>query len=682
MTKGKEKSNFRVESVSPRDLSPEVFVDEFDKALAALKKLEKAQRGKREIEVKVNHNGPIEVIMAGDLHLGSFATDMEMVEDLRDYLLETENAVLILMGDEIEGFKARYATTNVAGSMPNLQNQLDYFYFKFFKPLADAGKITGVVSGYWGHPGWMHDDTTANPWAIMTRHHPDIPLIANGGVMKFRFKNGRGSDLMIFHNPPGNSKVDPIHGIRDRAQNMNPANRPNIYGAAHKHQAMTSKEHPANADDPIVLIQTGTPKGSNPDLEANTDAFGEKAAMVPHTAPWTQGVVLQPPYGRKGYSNSKPKVEYPFISKDQGSQVFGALTLLEEATRLNVLDEVLEEILDQYPEPDVVYSPGRSKVSDRPADLQTLHNSQLRSINVEDNVTQGDLRPLYKTVSYRVKTPLPIQVHAFSNARFGSIHELSPNLPVERYTEIISQNPYAFAIYLRNMMDEKVPGKKRRMDALDRYIAMVELMENRALGVLLDGSLGHTSWLKRLGDDHHLRPVAAGSLLSSRTDTKLLHSMSYVNLSVGPNPNYRDNIRYPIQVVDKLFMYGSNTAPKGIKRVYDLMSEDRPAILMGGHTPVSAVGQLYDSSNLYTPNPVLVSPGTWAKFIGTKQIGQRHKGGEPGQAVILVPGVDQSEAMMIPTSNIEETQMLMDAMTLYVGSELIGVRDQLMSGSK
>lgn len=667
-----ESKTFRVGKVEPESLSSAEFVKTFDTAMNALKTLEKDRRGKREVEIKVNHNNPIQLILAGDLHLGSFATNQQMCDNLRDYLLATPNTILVLLGDEIEGFKAKYASTNLANTIPGLSDQLKYFYFSFFKPLADAGKIAAVVSGYWGHNGWVHDDTTLNIWEIQNRFDERVPLIANGGILTIRFKNGQTTQVEVHHNPPGKSKIDPVHGLRVSAQAQNPSNRPDIYASGHLHRAMVGTDLSSGVSRGVNFIQAGSPKGS--DKFGNTDPFGEKLGL-PHTDPWLQGIVLQPPKGQKGTKSYVPEIQLPFISAKQGALVHGALELLNLTESTGVTSEIMEQIYDEFPAPETSYLPNRSKVSSSPAELLNQHKRELRTKDLGDKVDERDIRPLYERVAYNIKSELPIIIHPIGNARLGSFHESGSPLPVETYARQIAENNYAFALFLRSVIDKDVARQPNRIEVLQRYIDLVHVFDGRALAIMLDTSLGNKSWLRRLGDLYDLRPIAAGSYLSGKTGTRLVHHMSYVDLSVGPGNGYNGNTRYMVQLADTLLRHGSFSSTKGLKRVEDLYSPDRPSIIIGGHVPTAGTSQFYDRTNRFTDTPATLAPGWWAKFVDTT--GTRSKGGLPGQAVILIPGHGQGESMMIPTSSAEQTSELSQAITLQVGSEKLGLSQKL-----
>lgn len=668
-----KKANFKTNvNPQPEMLSPEQFIKHFNDAMENLKKLEQEQRGRRSVELVVTHNDPIQLILAGDLHLGSFATNKEMCDNLLEYLLKTPNAILVLLGDQIEGFKAAYAATNVATSMPGLSNQIDYFYHYFFKPLADAGKIAGMVTGYWGHEGWVNDATTLNIGAVLTRHHPDIPLIANGGTLTVRFENGQKVDTKIFHNPSGTSKNDPVYGLRNAAQTVDPAARSDVYTSGHIHRAAVVSESYPGLTRVVNLVQGGTPK-SSVDGD-NTDAFGERLGLS-STDPWLQSVVIRPQKGRRGTPNSSSEIIYPAISAAQGELVLAALELLNSTEADNTTGELLGQIYNEFPSPTAKVNPQRSRVTSSPADLLLDHSFANRKALPEDKQKEGQLRPLYEKVAWRINTQLPITVYPVSNVRFGSWHESKPNLAVEEYMREVAKDPYAYAIYLRNIIAKDTATQPERLQTLERFINFIKTTEGHTLGVLLDDGLGSKSWLKRMGKTDDARPLAAGSHVSAETGAKLLHHLSTLNLSVGPNEGFANNVQYPFQLIDRMLGHGSFNSTSGTMKMYKLYSSSRPAVMVGGHMPVSGVGQFYDNSNQFTRTPVLISPGWWSSFVDTT--GTRSKGGLPGQAVILIPGAKQSESMLIPTSTADQTELLSRALTLYFGAELLGLIPKL-----
>ena len=96
--------------------------------------------------------------------------------------------------------------------------------------------------------------------------------------------------------------------------------------------------------------------------------------------------------------------------------------------------------------------------------------------------------------------------------------------------------------------------------------------------------------------------------------------------------------------------------------------------------PLSGFMVFYDGSNSETPNPSLVAPGWWAKFCTTIGSGNTSPGAEPGQGIILMPGMTQADYLAFPTRNSQQTQELYTALTLLKGLEQLGISPEDILG--
>ena len=161
-----ENKPFKVGMVDPRPISALESQQKMLEAIALLQEVERNNMGREEITIKVNHNDPVMILCASDLHVGSITTDHKAILNLRDYALGHENVGMVLLGDEVEGLKEAYLNTNTARTPIDFQQQIDLLRSAFLQPLAEKGKILAMVSGYWGHPGWAEDATTINTWRV------------------------------------------------------------------------------------------------------------------------------------------------------------------------------------------------------------------------------------------------------------------------------------------------------------------------------------------------------------------------------------------------------------------------------------------------------------------------------------------------------------------------------------
>jgi len=188
MAKNEQRDLLGKLKVYPEFRSNEERSRDFREAMERLQRLEIDNVGRDLVSREVKTNEPIQVIIASDWHLGSIASDLDAMYDMRDYILTHENVVVIFAGDELEGLTQKYLSTNTAKTPLDFQQQIEYLKMDFFDPLAKAGRVLGMVSEYWGHPGWAADATTINTWRLMVGDL-DIPIIKNGGDIEIVFPN-------------------------------------------------------------------------------------------------------------------------------------------------------------------------------------------------------------------------------------------------------------------------------------------------------------------------------------------------------------------------------------------------------------------------------------------------------------------------------------------------------------
>jgi len=106
------------------------------------------------VSLKPDKSGKVSIIGLGDIHYGNPCfTDIseDKLNGYIDWVLNTEGAYIILMGDMIESANER-ATFKIKVTP---QEQYEWVLEKF-KPLAKAGKIIAIISG--NHENWIYSD--------------------------------------------------------------------------------------------------------------------------------------------------------------------------------------------------------------------------------------------------------------------------------------------------------------------------------------------------------------------------------------------------------------------------------------------------------------------------------------------------------------------------------------------
>lgn len=637
-----------------------------------------------ELEYRVEGDQPLLVLLVGDLHIGHAATDYEELKKLRDFLLneeemvvgldeegepitvKTDNIKIIFLGDEIEGVKSKYLTTNIMGLTMDMQEQLNYFRDQILKPLADAGKVIGMVSHYWGHPGWAHESTTMDPWAMLA-DACDVETVLNGGQVNFVFEDGQTSSVEVRHNPKGKSMYDPLYGARNGLLKKSEPARADGSAAAHTHQQGVGKEHHAGSNYPFYMVSSGTIKSVNTDLPV--DQFGVRLGSPYSTGKGMTSVLITRPTGR--YKKRNPDIVHtPLPTLRHADVAQRGLGLLNETERQGITREVKEEILDHFgEEPNIEWSITGSAETNE--EMEGVPKGKALERLRKNGFSKSDLEreKVFSKLRFNIETELPVLLQFISNARIGSHEQADGFGRVNKFQrDYVINNPHAVVLYLRNLMDAATGKLENRRDVLDKIARLISRAGDKGLALLLDSNLRDDQWKR--GDD----PIPPGSYLSRKADIPLMHHLSKVELAVGPNADHP----YTFSVLDKLGNHGSFSRPTfGLRRNYDLYMHDKPGTVVGGHMQNSGTMMFYDKFNPETNHPALIAPGWWAKSVDTMGKGNVSQGAEPGQAAILFPQTEASDYLMYPTSNIEESNLLFDAFMLLVGLEKLGLLEKV-----
>ncbi len=637
-----------------------------------------------DLEYRVEGDEPLLVLLIGDLHIGHAATDYEELKKLRDFLLEddeivvgydeagkpivfdTSNVKIVFLGDEIEGVKSKYLTTNMTGLNMHLQEQLNYFRDEILRPLADAGKVIGMVSHYWGHPGWAHESTTIDPWAILAEAC-NVDTILNGGQVTFVFADGQQSVLETRHNPTSKSKYDALHGNREELLKKSEANRPAGAASAHIHQLAVGKEHHAGSSFPIYMVSSGTIKSVNKSLPV--DQFGVRLGRPYTTGKGMTSVLMTRPVGK--YKNrSKEVVHTPLPTLGHADLAQRGLGLLNSTEKQGMTAELRELVLAEFgTEPNIEWDIFAS--AETPEEMESLPNKKALKILEEKGHNGDDLKrePVYSHLKFNIETELPILLQLISNVRIGSNEQTDGFNRANKFQrDFVINNPHAVVIYLRNLIDSTVGKLANRREVLDKTARFISRSEEKGLALLLDSNLRDENW--KNGED----PIAPGSYLARHADIPLIHHLSTIELAVGPEAA----LPYTLAVLDKLGNHGSFSKPTfGLKRNYDLYMHDKPGIVVGGHMQNAGTQMFHDPFNDETEYPVLVAPGWWAGNVDTMGKGNVSSGADPGQGVILFPQESKSDYLAYPTANKEESNLLFDAFLLLVGLEKLGMLEKV-----
>jgi len=663
-----EKSSFGIVRQEPAYLNPEIRLSLMLQAIENLQKIERDSVGRESVTIGVKHNNPIEVMCVSDLHLGALATDNQSILDLATYVLGHKNVAVVLLGDEIEGIKSEYLDTN--RTPLDLQSQIDLLRLAFLEPLAKQKKILAMVSGYWGHPGWAQDSTTINIWNTMTTGL-DIPLLQNGGKLEIKFANGHTQSIRVRHNPPSGSKVDPVSGLRQAELSLSEGERTDVSMSGHIHRSAVGKEKYFGAKNSIVLISSGTEKGSKPDMPR--DRYGEKLGGAPLCDPEGQGVIMAP------RTRQREKTIYPFASKKHGEVAFDAINILNAAEEQGITKELKEKIYSEVEAaPKLSFYSTSSRLSGGLLEEPPAEKERVNGKTIENNYSKMKMKAPYESLTYSVETQLPVALHLIANARLGSSSEGVRELTT--YRELISENPHSLMIYLRNMIDREAGKSLDRIKILENFVKIIDGSKEQTLAIMMDESMRMSSWKKPVGILSEQMPVAPASYMANNTGIPLIHHLSLVKLAVGPSVRIKERPLYVGAFADKLLGSGSFSQPTfGLKQVYNKFLHEKPGYVAGGHMPSAGTMTFFDRSNPESHSPMLIAPGWWAKYVDSIGKGNVMPGAEPGQAIIFMPGQSSSDYLAFPTVDAAETKYMQDALLLLQGLKILGLTDKVLN---
>lgn len=678
--------------VYPPDRPRKERIEDYRIHMQSGQRLEIDNRAKLIVEQEVGDMRPKQIIVFSDWHLGSTAADTETMDELLEYVLSNPDVMVVFAGDEIEGWSGgKHSQSIDAKTDIDAQQQVEFMRMMYFEPLAKAGRILGMVTEYWAHPGWL-SEKTLNVWRTMIGDL-DINLIQNGGKLVLKFPNGYKHSVDVRHNPPKGGRIDPVAGQRTVMQNISESSRSKGSIAGHLHEERIAEEVYAGAKYKVYYIAAATVKGTNPDLP--TDLFGTQLGWG-RPDPQGQGVTIIPKQGRREDMN------IPFASLGQGQVAIDAVGLLDRVEQLGKREELLELIHNKKKgveeKPAIFYPRGSNRLGVRYAEDRPAGNIVVGGEQILNPYSRMEMKAPYSTLNLDIQTNLPIALELVGNGRLGCTLEGYKEL--RGFAREVAQNPHRLVLFLRNMIDRDAGNLPNRTEVLDKFVRLINGDEDgtgnineQTLAILMCEEMRQDTWKspKNTGEVEEYQdergkwrkrriytpPVAPGSYIATATEIPLIHHLSLLKLAIGPGKGPKTI--YPVVTADKAQGHGSGSKPTwGLQRLYDLHIHEKPGAVVGTHLANAASATFCDLSNAYTKNPVLVAPGWWAKAVDTLGKGNVQVGAAPGQAIIFMPGKTQADFMQFPTVCKEETEYMLDALMLLRGLNILGLTEKVM----
>lgn len=640
----------------PRPLGADQLAVRVEKANRLMQEVEQSYVGLKRIEVPVLSTRPFDFILWGDLHLLSLSTDADEIDRMIAKILANPFAAVFLMGDELEGIKREYERTN--RSIATYQQQEDLLVYKLF-PLAESGQLKGFLRDYWGHPGWSDTGKNADPWLRLSREW-GVPQLMTGGEFVFRWEDGKTWEMMLWHNPPGGSKVDPVKGLREVSLTTDVANRMRLYASAHLHREGIASELQPGDEIQRYFMAVGTQKGSNPELPS--DGFGTRIAKgnLP-TSRGGQGMVIY--RTNSGHDGGVRGV--PFSDLDQEEVLGQALRIADHAVSNKIDNELIDRVLSKKKKPElkivsgsVVSTSPYFEESDVTRDDEADGGAEMIPEAEYSAAHELPIIPPYERLRLKPKdatSPLVVMVH--SNIRAGSSSNGIDALVEFRRKNVID-NPLVLELWARNFLDKDAGMRPNRNETLEQLVNILLESDGRGIGLLLDASMRKKTWLRKVGKG--TEGVIPATYLAENSGIPLLQNQALVEIIFGPD------LVYPIGVVDMLMNSGSlSNSAFGLLQMYAKHMSTKPIVLTGGHMPSAGWTSWEDRGNRYSDYPVVIQPGSYAKTFDGLGGGNRSKGARPGQGFFMMPGKRQTDAWVVPFGDEGAFSDLFRALILY-----------------
>lgn len=640
----------RISFTGSKDASADIVWKEVRAAQEQNAKLEKMLRTvEGEVSLKVNFDGPIQLLPISDTHLFAPESDSKKVDEILDKL-DDENTYGIVCGDFIEGVNLHIS--DHMGKIGFTFGEQIWLARERLKPYVAKGKILAMVGWYNGHEGWAEKQSTVEALRFMSDGliQPDgtkLKSVYNGGRLNITLSNGEKFSLKLFHDAGGggSDSINPLGSQRNAAwaQPINSADRFDGVIAGHQHhRAATSKELTLNKLSgevrSEVLLALGTVKGNDAD---HADKFLVSQAKGPTLPPGGTIVINQ------RHPDAAGDHIWATYGYERGGVLYEAAKIWDGAEKRRQTSDLLAQIQKREGKPTAEF--------DR-------RNSRTRTKEDEAKA------PYFETFRWKITDgKLPIMIYLLQNARYGSSSgERDRGKLLDVYNQVVG-DPFKYILAMRHYVDDDTAKDFDRQRILEKVANDLKGVRdtNSLLGFMLSSNLRTDRWSKKVVRkvEYYDRSAKEWKTRTEEEGALYPSDFLYKDSAIAGTPMYgNDSImlvkfgsqEYSFQLLDHLSWSGSEFDMfRGLvqSRRKSRLSID---IVAGGHMP--------GAGTMVTPDGVLVSPG-WFSDYDSRGKGNIRRAPMGGQSVILFP----EDKMAIPAATFTEATDMHTALMLYAG---------------
>jgi hypothetical protein len=266
----------------PEDVDWREWVDLWGDTLEREKKIDPINT---KLTVNLSHlTDPINICFAGDLHMGGGFTNHKLIRDTIEFILETPNTYLALVGDVIEGFLPSFRSAEAREQMPASVKSQIAAYRSLVNELLSENCLLWAT---WGdHDGmWMEKAIGIN--VVKNTIHDRVPYFTGRGLVKVLL-GGQTYHIIANHRENNRSQWNRVHPSRRQFDRFFPAD---IMVTAHTHQPsfqmdyqlVDAREAGLGIGGKVWYVVTGTAK-TGPDPYTirgwNPGVFGVPTATL------------------------------------------------------------------------------------------------------------------------------------------------------------------------------------------------------------------------------------------------------------------------------------------------------------------------------------------------------------------------------------------------------------------
>lgn len=270
--------------VYPEDVDWREWIDIWGEQLEKEKKIDPINT-KLSVNLK-KMDRPINIAFAGDLHMGGGFTNHKLIRNTIEFILDTDDMYVALVGDIIEGFLPNFRSAEAREQMPASVKAQINAYGSLVNELLSEGKLLWAS---WGDHDGMWFEKAVGMNVVKHTIHDRVPYFSGRGLVTLNLGD-QVYYVITNHREGSRSQWNRVHPSRRQFDKFFPADLM-VTGHTHSpsyqmdYQLMEAREAGLGIGGKVWYVVTGTAK-TGPDVYTirgwNRGVFGVPTATLFH----------------------------------------------------------------------------------------------------------------------------------------------------------------------------------------------------------------------------------------------------------------------------------------------------------------------------------------------------------------------------------------------------------------